>query len=91
MMNTTTCRACGAQIGFIKLVSGKSAPVDADSMEFMPDPKGKELFILPDGTTERGSTENVNGPDTMIGYMSHFATCTNPDFFRKPRKSTRKK
>jgi hypothetical protein len=90
-MNTTTCRACGAQIGFIKTVSGKSMPVDADSLRFQPDPNGKELFVLADGTTERGSTENADGPDTMIGFISHFATCTNPDFFRKPRKSTRKK
>lgn len=66
-------------------------PVDADSMAFLPDPEGKELFVMSDGTTERGSSENAKGPDVMVGFISHFATCTNPDYFRKSRKSTRKK
>jgi len=83
------CRACNAPIIFIKTKSGKSMPCDAESVTFLPN--GNELFVLPDGTTERGKAMNAESPAAKIGYTSHFATCTNPDFFRKPRKSERKK
>ena len=89
-MRTTQCRACGAEIGFIKTVSGKTCPVDAKSEYFVPG-IGDELFVLPDGTTQRGLRTEEEGNSTQIGYVSHFATCTEADKFRKPRKSTRKK
>ena len=89
MVKQTFCRACNAPIIFIKTKAGKSIPCDAESVTFLPN--GDDLFVLPDGTTMRGKAMNVEGPAAKIGYTSHFATCTNPDFFRKPRKSDRKK
>lgn len=90
MMRTTQCRACGAEICFIKTIAGKSVPVDAKSLYFLPG-LGDELFILPDGTTQRGQKADEESNSTQIGFISHFATCPCADQFRKPRKSDRKK
>lgn len=94
-MRTTQCRSCGAEIGFIKTTAGKTMPVDAKSVYFMPDPLATEVFVLPDGTVERGrhlteDTAPLNG-EPVIGYVSHFATCPEADKFRKKRKSERKR
>lgn len=85
-MSLASCKACGAPIGFIKTVFGKTVPVDAESKLYIPDPKGKDMFVLPDGTTERGWKVNVKGEATKIGYISHFATCPEADKFRKRTK-----
>lgn len=95
MFRTTQCRACGAEIGFIKTVAGKTVPVDAKSIYFMPDPLATESFVMMDGTVKRGrhlteDTAPLNG-EPEIGYISHFATCPEADRFRKARKSDRKK
>ena len=89
-MRRTQCRACGAEIGFIKTAAGKTCPVDAKSVYFLPD-LGDELCVLPDGTAQRGLRVDEEGNSTQIGYVSHFATCPEADKFRKPRKSDRKK
>ena len=95
MMKTSFCRACGAEIGFIKTVAGKTMPVDAKSIYFMPDPLATEVFVTPDGNVKRGrqlteDTAPLEG-EPAIGYISHFATCPEADKFRKQRKSDRKK
>lgn len=95
MMKTSFCRACGAEIGFIKTKAGKTMPVDAKGIYFMPDPLATEVFVLPDGNVTRGrhlteDTAPLEG-EPVIGYVSHFATCPEADKFRKPRKSDRKK
>jgi len=95
MMRTTQCRACGAEIGFIKTVAGKTMPVNAEAVYFIPESTAKDVFVMPDGTVTHGraTTENAEplAVEPVIGYISHFATCPKADFFRKPRKSDRKK
>ena len=90
MMKTAKCRYCNAEIGFIKMISGKTCPVDAASVYFIPG-IGDDLFVLPDGTTRRGMRVEEETNSSMIGFVSHFATCSDPDKARKPRKSDRKK
>ena len=90
-MNITSCRACGAPIGFIKTKAGKTVPVDEKSLNFLPDPNGNELFVLVDGSTQRGTLVEEESNSSQIGFISHFATCPEADKFRKPRKSDRKK
>ena len=87
---TTLCRACGAKIMFLKTAAGKTAPVDEEAVFFRKG-DGKDLFVLGDGTTVRGTRVAEMRDGDSFGYISHFATCTNPDFFRKPRKRDRKK
>lgn len=95
MVKETLCRACQAPIIFIKTTAGKTMPCDANSVYFVPDPVAKDVFVCPDGSVKHGrpTTEDASTLpcEPEIGYVSHFATCTNPDFFRKPRKSERKK
>ena len=90
MNKETTCRACGKPIIFLKTLKGKTTPVDAEAVYFIPDLAGKNLYVLPDGGTMRGVEPKPEDKDRHIGYISHFATCTTPDFFRKRNKSERK-
>lgn len=94
-MRTTQCRACGAEIGFIKTIAGKTMPVDAYGIHFIPDPLATEVFVTEDGNVKRGrriteDTAPLEGKPE-IGYISHFATCPASDSFRKKRKSDRKR
>lgn len=91
MIRSTECRACHAKIFFIKTNKGTSIPVDEESVLFVPDPAGQATFVMIDGTTQRGWKVGTEGENTKIGYISHFATCTEADSFRKRRKSDRKK
>lgn len=90
-MKTTKCRACGAEIMFIKTQAGKTVPVDSESRRFFPCKDGKELFVLPDGSTKRGRSMKAEVDGAEIGFISHFATCPEADAFRKPRKGGRKR
>ena len=90
-MNIVSCRACGAPIGFVKTIAGKTVPVDEKSVSFLPDPNGKELFVMIDGSTQRGARVEKETDSTHVGFISHFATCPEADKFRKARKSDRKK
>lgn len=90
MVKVTRCKACGAEIMFLKTAKGKSMPVDSHSLEFVPDLNGKDLYVLADGNVMRGVPAKETDPDKHIGFVSHFSTCPNGDFFRKPRKKERK-
>lgn len=87
---TTACRACGARIMFLKTAAGKTMPVNEVAVFFRKEETGKGLFVQGDGTTARGTLVDAMEQGDGFGYISHFATCTNPDFFRKPRKKDRK-
>ena len=90
-MRFTECRACHAPIGFIKTTAGKTVPVDAECLNFLPNEKGPLLFVMVDGSTKRGYKVNKEQDGSEFGYISHFATCPEADKFRKSRKSDRKK
>ena len=91
MMRTTKCRACGAEIGFIKSVAGKSIPVDAVEVTYWKNPDGSKKIVTPNGEVVSADLEGDLQKATGVGYVSHFATCPCADQFRKPRKSDRKK
>ncbi len=91
MLKETLCRACNAKIIFIKTVGGKSIPCDAESTYYIQKAGGSQKIVTPNGEVISAELTDDQNKATGIGYISHFATCTNPDFFRKPRKSDRKK
>lgn len=84
------CRACGARILFIKTVKGKSMPVDAEPVSFVPDTNGFAKYVTRDGLVVTGVIPLPGDKDVHEGYISHFATCPSADAFRKKRKSERK-
>ena len=88
----TRCRGCGKPIKFIKTSNGKTMAVNEKLLKFVPDVTGKHLYIMTDGTVLRGVPAREEDPDVHVGFISHFATCTNPDDFRnrKLRKKDRK-
>lgn len=91
MYRITHCRACGAEIMFIKTFAGKSIPVDAESKYYIKDNRGKQKIVTPNGEVISAELTDESEKATGIGYVSHFATCPEADQFRKKRKSDRKK
>ena len=90
------CRACGAEIEFVKLKKGTTIPVDPELIPFRADPQESRFFVTVDGEVISGKPANEccsmgKAEQQMAGYVNHFVTCTNPEYFRKQRKSTRKK
>ena len=81
LTRTTQCRACGAEIAFIKTVKGKTMPVDPEAVSFTP-AGGPETFVTLDGRVVRG-VRRKNG--SAAGFVSHFATCPAADEMRKGR------
>ena len=90
-MRITSCRACGADIVFIKSFAGKTIPCNAEPISYVEKAGGDLKIVTPNGEVISGSIPDNPQKATGIGYISHFATCPEADKFRKPRKSDRKK
>ena len=90
-MNMTTCRGCGAPIGFIKTVAGKSIPVDPEEITYWQKAGGSKKIVTPNGEVVSAELEGDPQTATGVGFVSHFATCPEAEKFHKSRKSTRKK
>ena len=98
LKRTTTCRGCGKPIAFIKTISGKSIPVDPETIMYVPE-MDYDKFVTLDGNVERGkATKDISQMEKdnyefikHVGYRSHFATCPAADSFRKKNKSERVK
>lgn len=80
-MQTSTCRSCGALVRWVTMPGGKSMPVD-DS----PHPEGN-VFVASDGRTASvlSAEERARVPGDTPRYISHFATCTQPERHRKAK------
>lgn len=90
-MRTMPCRSCGQPIGFIATPSGKHVPVDPDlirtTLATEPAPAAPRRLVL---VTERGEVRSgyevsplVPGAEAVEGYISHFATCSDPTRWRR--------
>lgn len=82
LRKTSTCRGCGQEIIFIKTTKGKTVPVNPDGVYFMP-AGGPKTYVTIDGEVIRGRDPIFGDKGTMIGYISHFATCPEANRFRK--------
>lgn len=92
-MKTTKCAACEAAIFWALIrkldqtVAAKPRPIDA-----APSPRGN--LVLVGGGEDRPllrtmSADEVAAPADEDRYLSHFATCTQPEKFRRAGTSTR--
>ena len=78
------CKACGAELIWIKFPGGKAMPCNAQPIPFKPNSKSGALkLMLPDGRVTRG---DFYPGSTTFGYESHFATCPAAARFRKRSK-----
>lgn len=78
------CRCCGEEITFIKTVKGKSMPVNPESVYFVP-AGGPNTYVMIDGSIRRGREPRPDDRATIIGFISHFATCPEADRLRNQR------
>lgn len=70
----STCSSCGAQILWIRTLSGRPMPVDATPVQVM-------VHLGQGERDERG--DMVPLYSSKRGYISHFATCPNASQHRK--------
>ena len=76
------CKACGANIIWLQLKSGKIEPCDPQRIPYKTDPEGKLVLVTPEGKIARG---NIDLDSDSFGYQSHFATCPAAGMFRRKR------
>ena len=78
------CKACGAEIEWIRLTSGKMHPCDAEKIFYKAD-GGRDRIVTPEGEIVAGTimTQITGSVNLLSGYSSHFATCPFADEFRR--------
>ena len=77
------CKSCGAEIIWIKMRSGKSAPYNPEPIhyrKFVHNIENMLVLVTPEGDVTPG--EACEDSD-LFGYISHFATCPNANRHRK--------
>ncbi len=72
------CSSCGASIIWATSTKGKPMPVDAE-----PVPNGNLVIERQVGNRVRAFDPLLDAPNDR--FVSHFATCPDRDFHRKPR------
>lgn len=85
----STCQACAAPIRWVITEAGKAMPIDAE-----PVPDGNIIMTGRTVRTRGGRltpevgylTEGTLFPSDATRYVSHFATCTHPEQFRKAKR-----
>lgn len=84
-MNTRPCKACGAQIIWIRSTAGKLIPCNYNPVYYKRTRCSNTRVVLPNGEviTADLTTDYANAEG--YGYIPHWSTCTNPDKFRKGR------
>lgn len=75
------CKACGAEMIFIKMRSGKSMPVDEKPVAYYKGDKNK--IVTDDGEVIRCNLDGSSDEFLGFGYVSHFATCPAAERFRR--------
>lgn len=77
------CKACGAQIDWIIMQSGKKMPMDKKYITIIADPAGKIVGITPEGKVIRGNLAMVGTDGVITVKASHFSTCPEASKFRR--------
>ena len=80
------CRACGAEIIFVKMKTGRNMPCDPALVPFWANPNAKGGAVTREGDMIPCDFEGPMDEMTDVGYISHFATCPHADLFRKGKK-----
>lgn len=86
-MSTRPCKACGAQIIWIKTPAGRAIPCNFNPVYYKRTRHGNTKVVLPNGEVITAEIARGYEDAEGYGYIPHWSTCTNPDKFRKERKS----
>lgn len=92
-MTTIPCRSCGDRIGFVETPQGRKIPVNPEMVRgfWVRRPArttdSRIVLVLENGETRSGylTSLTVEGAEAVEGYVSHFATCTDPTRWRGQR------
>ena len=84
-MSTRPCKACGAQIIWIKTPAGRALPCDFNPVYYKRTRHGNTKVVLPNGEVITAEIARDHMDAEGYGYTPHWSTCTNPDKFRKGR------
>ena len=77
------CKACGVDLIWIKMKSGKVMPCNPGVMYYKADPAGSAKIVTQDGRVLSAELcESKRGADG-IGYISHYAVCPGAERFRR--------
>lgn len=68
-MKTTTCKACGKPIVWIRTTKGKSMPCDAEPVAYKEIKGGKEKIVTPNGEVISCTFDAKPEEMTGIGYI----------------------
>lgn len=82
-MKTTTCKACGRPIVWIRTTKGKSMPCDAEPVAYKEVKGGKEKIVTLNGEVISCTFDAEPDDMTGIGYISHWSTCPQANSFKK--------
>lgn len=77
-----TCKACGVPLIWIETPKHKWIPCDEGLKEYQADENGHDILIGQNGETIRCRL-SFKGKATGTARTPHWATCTEPDKFRK--------
>lgn len=83
MAGMGTCKACGRMIVWIRTAGGKIMPCDAERVRYWLAPGGRGRIVTDDGVVVSAALDGPDGEADGYGYVSHFATCTAADRFRR--------
>lgn len=83
--NFGQCRGCGRRILWIKTKAGKNMPVDTNIIHYRKDLDGKDKIVTQDGDVVTGTILDTPQEGEEMGYISHFATCTQSKKFKGNR------
>lgn len=79
------CKACGAEIIWIKTNNGKAMPCDPEQVYYYEQRGAKDKIVTPNGQVLScflNPPKKYSEP-TGFGYVPHWATCPNAEKFRK--------
>lgn len=83
----STCRGCGAEIEWVKTLSGRDMPVNLDYIEIDPAGIPHETVVTDAGQVIKGSRLFEEGSlfqtdNKVRGRIPHWATCPKQKMFR---------
>lgn len=85
------CRSCGARLIWIKTASGKNMPCDYEPVKFRYNFLSNIRLVTKEGEiTGADIVRSANESYDAIGYFPHWATCSNPEKFKKRGKNDSK-
>jgi hypothetical protein len=79
---------CGQEIMFLKTPAGSSMPVDVPPARVVLDSQGPLNVVLRNGATSRARLPREDDVEVTDGFTSHFATCEDPDRYRRRKRAT---